>query len=167
MVVLAHASLPATIVTQAATLVWVVPMAIALVVVTTVLALRLLGTRRGWSSGVVAGIIGWGTSAGISLGRAGDLPRDLRHIVRNSAIHLALKILDDFRAAFGPLLGRGDARAVLHFQNIGHGVFVGIGLLLGEAFLVLPALARAELGHAELIHHVLMVVIPLRNKGRL
>ena len=42
--------------------------AIAIASVTTVLSLRLLGGRRGWSTGLVAGLIGWGLAAVVALG---------------------------------------------------------------------------------------------------
>jgi ubiquinone biosynthesis protein len=41
---------------------------IAVVIATTVLSLRLLGGRRGWSTGLVAGLVGWSIAALVALG---------------------------------------------------------------------------------------------------
>ncbi|MET0143860.1 MAG: AarF/UbiB family protein [Ilumatobacteraceae bacterium] len=45
--------------------------AIALAIVTTLLSLRLLGSRRGWGTALLAGLIGWGTALVISVGLNG------------------------------------------------------------------------------------------------
>ena len=41
---------------------------IVLAVATTLLSLRLLGSRRGWGTALLAGVIGWGTAALVALG---------------------------------------------------------------------------------------------------
>ena len=59
-----------------------------LAVVTTILSLRLLGGRRGWVTGLVAAVIGWGAAVlvalgdqrlGVGRGRPGRPPRGDRH----------------------------------------------------------------------------------------
>ena len=78
----------------------------------------------------------------------------------NAAVHFALEVFQDFRAALRPLVGAGDLRAIFHRQHIRHGVFVGIGSCLFEtlAGLILPVAAGTKLSDSKLIHHVLMVV---------
>src|SRR4029453_700611 len=41
--------------------------AVAIAVVTTSISLRLLGARRGWTSALLAGILGWGTAGFLAL----------------------------------------------------------------------------------------------------
>jgi hypothetical protein len=42
-----------------------------LALATTAISLRLLGTRRGWGTALVSGVVGWGVGAALALGLSG------------------------------------------------------------------------------------------------
>ena len=90
-------------------------------------------------------------------------PRHVWHILGDAANHLAFKIFDDFGSALRPPhLCTRNLLAVLqgeHVRKIGEGIcfrFVVIRVI-GRVFV--SARARAERIDAELIHHVLMVLV--------
>ena len=60
----------ALLATSGAVVVFRVLIATILAVVTTAISLRLLGMRRGWSTALFAGVIGWGTAGLLALGLA-------------------------------------------------------------------------------------------------
>src|SRR5262249_2189025 len=87
---------------------------------------------------------------------------NLRHVRRNSAIDLAFEIFDDFGPASSPLLGSSNLRAVLEHERIGKRRHHLVSVLELKALtdLIVAALSRPKSRDLQLIHHILMVVIP-------
>ena len=91
------------------------------------------------------------------------LPGDLGRVLGHEAVNLAREVLDDLGPTLvEPLFRRGDLLAVLHHQRIGQvrmricSGFVEIGVV-GRMFVARPA--GAQLGDAELVHHVLTFLL--------
>src|SRR5437773_10625616 len=100
---------------------------------------------------------------------AGAGPGDSRRVRRNTAIHLAPEILNDFGAPSMPpdIAGR-DFRSALQRQGVRQiGDRIGLGLvvirMVGDA--LIPAGAGAESLDTELLQHVLMVFGSCRVHG--
>jgi hypothetical protein len=88
-----------------------------------------------------------------------NFPFHRRDVLGDSAVHLALKILDDFRAALRPLVGRLGFRAVLKRQERRHGLFPRIGGCFVGRIIGSAVAAPARRLDAELAEHVLIVVV--------
>ena len=103
---------------------------------------------------------------GVSAKRALDgprhRPRDLGHILRHTAEHFAIEILDDLLTTGLPHRGGGDLLPVLQRQDVRQ-LRVGIGqrlVIVGVVRrLLVAARPRAQCRDAELLHHVLVIFL--------
>ena len=99
-----------------------------------------------------------GNAAVGALRRGRHFPSHLRHIGRNPPVNFALEILLNLRAARRPLLRPRHLRSVLHRQHVRHAVGVRIGRGFIESGLIVRVGTAPQCFHAQLIHHVLMII---------
>jgi hypothetical protein len=99
-----------------------------------------------------------GNSVRYAAGHGRHFPPHCRHITRNPAINLALKILLNLRPPLDPILRRRHPRAIIKLQHIRHRILVTISRRFIEGGLIIRIRPRPNRAHAELVHHVLMII---------